>query len=130
MKVFRLSIAVGLLILSLSACAASNDQALAVLQASVIGDFVPNDLGRGLSEDLTEIGFELKQDGPDTASVIASALLIDSSGIFPRRTVTQVCTYELREYESKRYWYLISSGFFIDDSKVDDGYCAGRYSAD
>ena len=130
MKFFRLALAVGLLVLSLSACAKSNDQALAVLKASVIGDFEANHLGRGLTEELTEISFEIKQLGPDTASVTARALLIDPSGIFPRRTVTQVCSYELREYESKDYWYLTSSGFFTDDTKVDDGYCAGRYSAD
>jgi hypothetical protein len=130
MKFFRLALAVGLLVLSLSACAKSNDQALAVLEASVIGDFEANHLGRGLTEELTEISFEIKQLGPDTASVTARALLIDPSGIFPRRTVTQVCSYELREYESKDYWYLTSSGFFTDGTKVDDGYCAGRYSAD
>ena len=107
-----------------------SDQALAVLKASVIENFLPNDLGRGLTEELTQVSFELTQDGPETASVTASALLIDSSGLLATQTVTQTCTYELREYESKFYWYLTSSGYFTDGVKVDDGYCSGRYSSE
>ena len=108
----------------------NSDQALAVLKASVIENFLPNHLGRGLTEELTQVSFELKQDGPEAASVTASALLIDSSGLIPTRAVIQSCSYELREYESKLYWYLTSSGFFVDDVKVDDGYCSGRYSSE